>query len=115
MFSDYFFCSVIYYSEKWEQLELTALERRRLLCSVLFHTMALTCVLWSLYVLIDRTLEEITDGKLEWPLYTKLIVVTIGFTGGVAFMYIQGKTYCALCRRWRAFNRLVKVELRFRV
>ncbi|KAE8752272.1 hypothetical protein FOCC_FOCC001065 [Frankliniella occidentalis] len=95
---------------QWEQLELSALERRKLLCMVLFHTAALSCVLWSLHVLIDGTLEEINKGLLEWSLWTKLIGVTAVFSGGVAYIFHQGKAYCALCRRWRAFNRVIYVQ-----
>uniref|UniRef100_A0A7N8X2T9 RING-type E3 ubiquitin transferase n=1 Tax=Mastacembelus armatus TaxID=205130 RepID=A0A7N8X2T9_9TELE len=47
---------------KWEKLQMTASERRKIMCSVTFHVIAITCVVWSLYVLIDRTAEEI---KLE--------------------------------------------------
>lgn len=86
------------------------MERRKLLCSVTFHALALTCVVWSLYVLIDRTAEEIYKGILEWPFWTKLIVVAIGFTGGIVFMYIQCKAYLHLCRRWKAFNRVIFVQ-----
>lgn len=86
------------------------MERRKLLCSVTFHAVALTCVVWSLYVLIDRTAEEIYKGILEWPFWTKLIVVAIGFTGGIVFMYIQCKAYLHLCRRWKAFNRVIFVQ-----
>ena len=57
---------------------MTALERRKLLCSVTFHVVAITCVVWSLYVLIDRTAEEIRNGELQWPFWTKLVVVAIG-------------------------------------
>ena len=39
---------------QWEKLDMTALERRKLFCSVTFHVVAITCVVWSLYVLIDR-------------------------------------------------------------
>lgn len=84
---------------------MTPLEKRKLLCSVTFHAVALTCVAWSLYVLIDRTAEELQRGMLEWPFWTKLIVVAIGFSGGVVFMYIQCKAYVNLCRRWKAYNR----------
>jgi hypothetical protein len=63
-----------------------------------------------LYVLIDRTAEEIHKGLLEWPFWTKLIVVAIGFTGGLVFMYFQCKTYLHLCRRWKAFNRVIFVQ-----
>ncbi|XP_014251129.1 uncharacterized protein LOC106667597 [Cimex lectularius] len=95
---------------EWEPLEMTGFERRKLLCAVLFHAIALTCVIWSLYVLIHRTAEEIRDGILEWPFWTKLIVVAIGFTGGVVFMYIQCKAYMHICQRWKAFNRVIYVQ-----
>lgn len=90
---------------QWEHLEMSGFERRKLLCAVMFHAVALTCVVWSLYVLIDRTAEEIQNGLLEWPFWTKLIVVAIGFTGGAVFMYIQCKAYLQICQRWKAFNR----------
>ncbi len=38
-----------------------------------------------------RTTEEIRTGELQWPFWTKLVVVAIGFTGGLVFMYIQCK------------------------
>lgn len=42
---------------------MTASERRKIMCSVTFHVIAITCVVWSLYVLIDRTAEEIRQGQ----------------------------------------------------
>lgn len=33
------------------------------MCSVTFHVIAITCVVWSLYVLIDRTADEIRQGQ----------------------------------------------------
>jgi len=95
---------------EWEHLEMSGFERRKLLCAVMFHAVALTCVVWSLYVLIDRTAEEIQNGLLEWPFWTKLIVVAIGFTGGAVFMYIQCKAYLQICQRWKAFNRVIYVQ-----
>lgn len=95
---------------EWEPLEMTGFERRKLLCAVVFHAIALSCVVWSLYVLINRTAEEIQDGLLEWPFWTKIIVVAIGFTGGVVFMYIQCKAYIQICQRWKAFNRVIYVQ-----
>lgn len=41
---------------------MSSVERRKVLCSVTFHVVAITCVIWSLYVLIDRTTQEIQDG-----------------------------------------------------
>lgn len=95
---------------KWQKLEMTKVERRKIICSVTFHIIAITCVVWSLYVLIERTLEEVRAGNLEWPFWTKLIVVGIGFTGGLVFMYIQCKMYVQLCQRWKAYNRIIYVQ-----
>ncbi|KAK0147276.1 E3 ubiquitin-protein ligase MARCH8 [Merluccius polli] len=97
---------------KWEKLQMTASERRKIMCSVTFHIIAITCVVWSLYVLIDRTAEEIKQGILEWPFWTKLVVVAIGFTGGLVFMYVQCKVYIQLWRRLKAYNRVIYVQNR---
>lgn len=48
---------------QWEKLQMTASERRKIMCSVTFHIIAITCVVWSLYVLIDRTADEIKRGR----------------------------------------------------
>ncbi|XP_023655124.2 uncharacterized protein marchf1 [Paramormyrops kingsleyae] len=99
---------------KWEKLQMSTRERRQIFCSVSFHIIAVICVVWSLYVLIDRTAEEIKQGRengvLEWPFWTKLIVVAIGFTGGLIFMYIQCKVYLQLWRRLKAYNRIIFVQ-----
>ncbi|KAM6942350.1 E3 ubiquitin-protein ligase MARCHF8 [Lycodopsis pacificus] len=98
---------------KWERLNMTKGERRKIFCSVLFHLLAVVCMLWSVYILVKRTAEEIRIGKsgvLEWPFWTKLIVVAIGFTGGLVFMYIQCKIYLQLWRRLKAFNRIITVQ-----
>ncbi|KTG14266.1 hypothetical protein cypCar_00023286 [Cyprinus carpio] len=97
---------------KWEKLQMTASERRKIMCSVTFHIIAITCVVWSLYVLIDRTAEEIKQGILEWPFWTKLVVVAIGFTGGLVFMYVQCKVYIQLWKRLKAYNRVIYVQNR---
>ncbi|XP_069744179.1 E3 ubiquitin-protein ligase MARCHF8, partial [Narcine bancroftii] len=100
--------------QEWEKLQMTARERRKILCSVTFHIIAITCVVWSLYVLIDRTAEEIkqgqTNGILEWPFWTKLVVVAIGFIGGLVFMYVQCKVYIQLWKRLKAYNRVIYVQ-----
>ena len=80
------------------------------MCSVAFHVVAVTCIIWSLWVLIDRTVEEVKDGNLKWPFWTKLIVVAIGFFGGVVFMYVQCKVYVHLFVRLKAFNRVIYVK-----
>ena len=96
--------------KSWEKLNMNNIERRKLLCSASFHIIAITCVIWSLYVLIDRTAEEGRSNQFDWAFWTKLIVVAIGFTGGVVFMYIQCKMYFQLCNRWHQYNRVIIVE-----
>ncbi|XP_043795090.1 E3 ubiquitin-protein ligase MARCHF8-like isoform X2 [Apis laboriosa] len=95
---------------EWEKLEMSALEVRKLWCAVAFHAVAALCVAWSLYVLVERSVEEARRGYVDWSFWTKLIVVVIGSTGGLVFMYIQCKVYITLCRKWRAFNRVIFIQ-----
>ncbi|XP_031569929.1 E3 ubiquitin-protein ligase MARCH8-like [Actinia tenebrosa] len=95
---------------KWQALEMSQSERRKIMCSVSFHVIAITCVVWSLWVLIERTAHEIHQGHLDWPFWTKLVVVAIGFTGGLVFMYVQCKVYVQLWKRLRAYNRIILVQ-----
>lgn len=95
---------------QWQALEMSQSERRKIMCSVSFHVIAITCVVWSLWVLIKRTAEEIHQGHLDWPFWTKLVVVAIGFTGGLVFMYVQCKVYVQLWKRLRAYNRIILVQ-----
>ncbi|XP_064872643.1 E3 ubiquitin-protein ligase MARCHF8-like [Oncorhynchus nerka] len=104
-------------------------ERRKILCSLMFHLVAIGCVLWSVYVLVNRTLHEINlgrntddlwrisvmkyytaEGVLEWPFWMKLVIVAIGMSGGLVFMYVQCKVYWLLWRRLKAFNRIITVQ-----
>ncbi|TRY90347.1 hypothetical protein DNTS_023631, partial [Danionella cerebrum] len=109
----------------WEKLQMSTSERRKIFCSVAFHLAAVVCAVWSLCVLIARTTEEIRYGKnnalvrlsllnavgvLDWPFWTKLMVVAAGFFGGLIFMYIQCKVYLQLWRRLKAFNRIIFVQ-----
>lgn len=49
-------------------------------------------------------------GKLTWPFWTKLVVVAIGFTGGLVFMYVQCKMYVQLFKKWKQFNRVIYIN-----
>ncbi|UJR29067.1 hypothetical protein I4U23_010281 [Adineta vaga] len=95
---------------QWQKLDMNVVERRKIMCSVAFNLIAVTCVLWSFYVLIEKTREEVKQGKLQWPFWTKLIVVAIGFTGGLVFLYVQCKMYLQLCIRWRQFNQRIVIH-----
>ncbi|GBP68726.1 E3 ubiquitin-protein ligase MARCH8 [Eumeta japonica] len=103
---------------QWRLLEMSGVERRRLCCAVLFHCVAALCVMWSLFVLIERAVEEVNKGLIgkfptaleTWPFWTKLVVVAVGFTGGAVFMYIQCRQYLHLCNRWRAHNRILLIQ-----
>ncbi len=95
---------------QWQALEMTQGERRKVLCSVSFHIIAITCIVWSLWVLIEKTAEEIKDERLKWPFWTKLVVVAIGFAGGLVFMYVQCRVYLHLFKRLKAHNRVICVK-----
>ncbi|KAI9525508.1 hypothetical protein NQZ68_006056 [Dissostichus eleginoides] len=97
----------------WERLNMSKAERRKIFFSVAFHLLAVTCMLLSVFVLVMRTSEEIKIGRngvLEWPFWTKLIMVALGLTGGLIFMYIQCKVYLQLWRRLKAYNRIITVQ-----
>ncbi|KAL3066616.1 hypothetical protein OYC64_016544 [Pagothenia borchgrevinki] len=114
----------------WERLNMSKGERRKIFFSVVFHLLAVMCMLLSVFVLVMRTSEEIKIGRndelwrvsllkyytytpggvLEWPFWTKLILVALGLTGGLIFMYIQCKVYLQLWRRLKAFNRIITVQ-----
>ena len=99
-----------YSYSQWKSLDMSKSERRKIMCSVSFHIIAIICVVWSLWVLIERTAQEIKNGQLDWPFWTKLVVVAIGFTGGLVFMYVQCKVYVQLWRRLRAYNCIIMVK-----
>lgn len=89
----------------WKSLTMSANERKKLIMSITFHIIALGTVVWSLYVLIGRryfpwfpflinifaekTQQELQEGDMKWAFWAKLIVVGVGFTGGLVFMYVQ--------------------------
>ncbi|KAK3507504.1 hypothetical protein QTP70_027443, partial [Hemibagrus guttatus] len=118
---------------KWENLQLSTNERRRIFCSVIFHLVAVACVIWSLYIFsimdhaseglqpdsmthailvsyCSRVLLGYVAGPLEWLFWTKLGIVALSVASGLFFMYIQCKVYLNLWRRLKAFNRVIFVH-----
>nr|XP_046194932.1 uncharacterized protein LOC124025630 [Oncorhynchus gorbuscha] len=53
----------LYRQHEWEKLQMSTNERRKILCSLMFHLVAIGCVLCSVYVLVNRTLHEINLGR----------------------------------------------------
>jgi len=41
----------------------------------------------------EKTAEELKNHDIKWPFWTKLVVVGVGFTGGLVFMYVQDRVY----------------------
>lgn len=62
---------------------MTTSERRKIFCSVTFHVIAITCVVWSLYVLIDRTAEEIKQGNDNGKSMSLFFFPPIGFSDDI--------------------------------
>lgn len=48
---------------QWEKLHMSTSERRKIFSSVLFHLLAIVCMMLPVYVLAKRTAEEIRLGK----------------------------------------------------
>lgn len=48
---------------QWEKLHMSNSERRKIFSSVLFHLLAIVCMMLPVYVLVKRTAEEIRLGK----------------------------------------------------
>merc|ERR1711976_96676 len=63
----------------WKSLTMSANERKKLIMSITFHIIALGTVVWSLYVLIEKTQQELQEGDMKWAFRAKL-VVGVGFT-----------------------------------
>ena len=106
---------------EWEMLDMSSKERRDLFCSVISNMVAIACVIWSLYLLIDINTEEI-QSKLQWPghwpFWTNLVLVTTStlfFIGGLVFMYVQCKVYIQFYKKWKAYNRTIVVQVRLLV
>ncbi|XP_031838009.1 E3 ubiquitin-protein ligase MARCHF8 isoform X2 [Nomia melanderi] len=95
---------------EWEKLEMSAREVRKLWFAVIFHTLVTLGVGLSVYVLVERSVQDALDGYVDWSFWTKLIVLVIGSTGGLVFIFIQCKTYIILYRKWRAFNRVIFIQ-----
>lgn len=89
---------------------MSANERKKLIMSITFHIIALACVVWSLYVLIEKTAEELHQNEIRWPFWTKLVVVGVGFTGGLVFMYVQCRVYVDLIKRFKNENKVIYVQ-----
>lgn len=87
------------------------MERRRLICSVMFHLLAIICVIWSVYVMVDRIIDEVANRQMSWQFWTKLVVVTIGLVGGLVFSYVQCRLYYELIYRWHDYNRVFLVQV----
>ncbi|BHF78663.1 ubiquitin-protein transferase activity [Sparganum proliferum] len=87
------------------------MERRRLICSVTFHVLALVTVIWSLFVLIERVIAEVQEQNMGWAFWTKLLVIAIGIGGGLIYTYVQWRLYVDLLIRWRDHNRVLLVQV----
>ena len=44
---------------------MSTAERRKIICTVMFHLITITCAIGSLYVLAERTADEIKEGSYE--------------------------------------------------
>ena len=74
---------------KWNSLNASPGERRRLICNSVFNLVSMVCIFWSIYVLIERASLDARNGQIDWSFYVKISVVTIGLIIGVIFLSVQ--------------------------
>ena len=48
---------------------MTRMERRRLICSLSFHILALASVIWSEYILIDKIIADVREDNMGWEFW----------------------------------------------
>ena len=52
---------------------MTTMERRRLVCSLSFHVIAISCVIWSLYVLTQKMLDDYDAHDWGWGFWLVIV------------------------------------------
>ena len=77
---------------EWEKLDMTSLERRKLCCSITFHIVAITCVVWSLYVLIGKQAHIKSDWSRKILVYLFYFFI---FLQLINIHSVQNKTWPA--------------------
>ncbi|KAE8573720.1 E3 ubiquitin-protein ligase MARCHF8 [Halyomorpha halys] len=95
---------------EWEPLEMSDFERNRLLLTLIFQIIAIICVIWTLYAIINATTDEMTEGVTEWEFWVKISVVALSLIGGVLFVFAQCKSYFQICQKWKSFNKVIYVQ-----
>lgn len=95
---------------KWNSLNASPGERRRLICNSVFNLVSMVCIFWSIYVLIERASLDARNGQIDWSFYVKISVVTIGLIIGVIFLFVQLKLYLSLFMKWRQSNRIIVIR-----
>lgn len=95
---------------KWNALNASPGERRRLVCNSVFNLVSMACIFWSIYVLIERASLDAQNGQIDWSFYVKISVVTIGLIIGVIFLFVQLKLYFTILMKWRQSNRIIVIR-----
>ncbi|KAG9510752.1 E3 ubiquitin-protein ligase MARCH8 [Fragariocoptes setiger] len=95
---------------KWRALNASPSDRRRLICNSVLNLILMICVFWSTYVLIERASSDARYGQIDWSFWTKMCVITIGFIGGVIFLFVQLRLYLSIFIRWRQSNRIIIIR-----
>jgi len=95
---------------KWNSLNASPGERRKLICNSVFNLVSMVCIFWSIYVLIERAASDARLGHIDWSFYVRIAVVTLGLIIGVIFLFVQLKLYFSIFMRWRQSNRIIIIR-----
>jgi E3 ubiquitin-protein ligase MARCH1/8 len=95
---------------EWQTLEMSDVERRECLCSVICDALVVAFFVWSVYTLTDLIVECIYKGYLYSQFWPKLVTGVPGFIGSSVILYYICIDYLNFFRLWKSFNRVIFVQ-----
>jgi len=94
---------------EWKPLELTLLERWKIVCCVMIQLFAICYFVLSVEALVRAAKDFYVPQAAMW-LWIKIIMSVFGISVSVACTLRQCKTFIRLFRRWEMYNRTVFVR-----
>ncbi|XP_051785831.1 E3 ubiquitin-protein ligase MARCHF8-like [Erpetoichthys calabaricus] len=97
---------------KWEKFNITRNEWKKIIKTIAVYIVALTCVTWSLQILIDRTTDMIyvSNGIFSWTLWMKIVIAPPSLILSIVILYAERKFYINLWKRLKAHNSMILVQ-----
>jgi len=94
---------------EWKKLELTLLERWKIVCCVMIQLFAVCYFVLSVEALVRAAKDFHVPQAAMW-LWIKIIMSVFGVSVSLACTVRQCKTFARLFRRWEMHNRTIYVK-----